>query len=100
MNLERASRYKDKLNLISKRAGQIDEWLSLVSEEDFLEDDKTKLALYKSFQEAVEACMKIVVIKEGIVVHSRDTLELYEYFCPFRREWGDQKHRQTISRER
>jgi uncharacterized protein len=43
--------------------------------------------------------IKMAVIEEGIVVHSRDTLELYEYFYPFRREWDDQKHRQTISRE-
>lgn len=50
MKLERASRYKDKLNLISKRAGQIEDWLSLVPAEDFLEDDKTRLASYKAFQ--------------------------------------------------
>lgn len=62
MKMERASRYKDKLNLISKRAGQIDEWLSLASAEDFLEDDKTKLASYKAFQEAVEACMDLVAM--------------------------------------
>jgi uncharacterized protein YutE (UPF0331/DUF86 family) len=62
MKTERASRYKDKLNLISKRAEQIDDWLSLVSAEDFLEDDKTKLASYKAFQEAVEACMDLVAM--------------------------------------
>lgn len=62
MKLERASRYKDKLNLISKRAGQIDEWLSLAPAEDFLEDDKTRLASYKAFQEAVEACMDLVAM--------------------------------------
>ncbi len=38
MKLERASRYKDKLNLISKRAGQIDDWLSQAPAEDFLEE--------------------------------------------------------------
>ena len=43
--------------------------------------------------------MKMAVIEEGIVVQSRDVLELYEYFYPFRREWDDQKHRQKISRE-
>lgn len=62
MKLERASRYKDKLNLISKRAGQIDEWLSQAPAEDFLEDDKTRLASYKAFQEAVEACMDLVAM--------------------------------------
>jgi uncharacterized protein len=37
--------------------------------------------------------MKIAVIEEGVVVCSRDILELYEYFYPFRRVWEDQKHR-------
>ena len=43
--------------------------------------------------------MKMAVIEEGVVVYSRDVLDLYEYFYPFRREWGDQKHRQQLSRE-
>jgi uncharacterized protein YutE (UPF0331/DUF86 family) len=62
MKTERANRYNGKLNLISKRAGQIDEWLSQAPAEDFLEDDKTKLASYKAFQEAVEACMDLVAM--------------------------------------
>ena len=62
MKLERAHRYKDKLNLISKRAGQIDDWPSPAPAEDFLEDDKTRLASYKAFQEAVEACMDLVAM--------------------------------------
>jgi predicted nucleotidyltransferase len=43
--------------------------------------------------------MKMAVIEEGVVVCSRDVLELYEYFYPFRRLWEDQKRRQTVSRE-
>ncbi len=43
--------------------------------------------------------MKMAVIEEGLVIYSRNVLELYEYFYPFRREWGDQKHRQQISCE-
>lgn len=43
--------------------------------------------------------IKMAVIEEGVVLHSRDQLELYEYFCPFRREWKDQKHRQALGRE-
>ncbi len=43
--------------------------------------------------------MKLAVIEEGVVVQSIDVLEIYEYFYPFRREWEDQKHRQTVSRE-
>jgi hypothetical protein len=43
--------------------------------------------------------MKMAVIEDGVVVCSRDVLELYEYFYPFRRLWEDQKRRQTVSRE-
>jgi uncharacterized protein YutE (UPF0331/DUF86 family) len=62
MKIERAGRYKDKLDLIFKRAGQAKDWLEEVSSEIFLEDDKTKLASYKAFQEAVEACMDLVAM--------------------------------------
>jgi uncharacterized protein len=43
--------------------------------------------------------IKATVIEEGLVVYSRDTLALYEYFHSFRREWEDQKHRQEVSLE-
>lgn len=62
MKTERAGRYKDKLDLIFKRAGQAQSWLEEVSSEVFLEDDKTKLASYKAFQEAVEACLDLVAM--------------------------------------
>ena len=38
------------------------EWLADVSEDEFLEDDKTKLAVYKAFQEAVEASLDLVAM--------------------------------------
>jgi hypothetical protein len=41
--------------------------------------------------------IKMAVIEEGSVLRSRDVLELYEYFYPFRREWDDQKHRHDLS---
>jgi hypothetical protein len=41
--------------------------------------------------------IKMAVIEEGSVLWSRDILELYEYFYPFRREWDDQKHRHDLS---
>ena len=43
--------------------------------------------------------IKMAVIEEGLVVYSRDVLELYEYFHIFRREWEDQKHRQEVRLE-
>ena len=62
MKIERAGRYKDMLDLIFKRAGQAESWLEEVSADVFLEDDKTKLASYKAFQEAVEACLDLVAM--------------------------------------
>ena len=62
MKIERAGRYKDKLNLVSKRVEQVQEWLQQISAEEFLEDDKTRLASYKAFQEAVEACLDLVAM--------------------------------------
>ena len=59
---ERSGRYKDKLDMVFKRAGQAERWLKDISPDDFLEDDKTKLASYKAFQEAVEACMDLAAM--------------------------------------
>ena len=69
-----------------------DLWLRFLSR---LRDDRYDVRIF----EILPLYMKIAVIEEGIVVHSRDTPELYEYFYPFRRDWGDQKHRQETSRE-
>jgi uncharacterized protein YutE (UPF0331/DUF86 family) len=62
MKPERAGRYRDKLDLIILRAGQAQSWLVEEDPEDFLADDKTKLATYKAFQEAVEASMDLVAM--------------------------------------
>jgi uncharacterized protein YutE (UPF0331/DUF86 family) len=62
MRKERAGRYKGKLDLIFKRAGQAQDWLEEVSSEVFLKDDKTMLASYKAFQEAVEACTDLAAM--------------------------------------
>ena len=43
--------------------------------------------------------LKIQIIEEGIVIFSRDELDLYEYFYPYRKLWADQKHRQELSKE-
>lgn len=49
MEIERAKRYKDKLNIIIKRCNQIEAWMLEVSPSQILEDDKTLLATYKAF---------------------------------------------------
>ncbi len=62
MEIVRARRYKDKTNIIIKRANQIEGWVQDISSDQFLEDDRTRLATYKAFQEIVEACMDIVAM--------------------------------------
>ena len=62
MEIERAKRYKDKTNIIMKRAHQIKCWVQEISSDQLLDDDRTKLATYKAFQEIVESCMDIVAM--------------------------------------
>lgn len=62
MKVSRAKRYKDKMNIILKRSDQADDWLQELFSAQTLEDDKTKLATYKAFQEIVEATMDIVAM--------------------------------------
>jgi uncharacterized protein YutE (UPF0331/DUF86 family) len=57
MDAARLKRYKEKMELISKRTDEIDEW-----ESEFLEDEKTQLACYKAFQESTEAAMDILAM--------------------------------------
>lgn len=56
---ERVRRYRDKLNIILRRMEQINEWADIKADE-FIKDEKTKLAVYKAFQEIVESCMDII----------------------------------------
>jgi uncharacterized protein YutE (UPF0331/DUF86 family) len=62
MEIERAKRYKDKTCIIIKRSNQIESWVQDLSYDQFLDDDRTKLATYKAFQEIVEACMDIIAM--------------------------------------
>lgn len=61
MDIERAKRYKDKLNFILEKMNDIEEWTS-VDISDFISDKKTRLAVYKAFQELVEASFDIVAM--------------------------------------
>ena len=65
-------------------------WREFVSH---LRSEKYDLRIF----EILPLYLKMAVIEEGSVLWSRDVLELYEYFYPFRREWDDQKHRHTLS---
>jgi len=61
MDPERRNRYKDKIDLIEKRIQEIEEWTDISSKE-FVEDERTKLATYKAFQELAESCMDIIAM--------------------------------------
>jgi uncharacterized protein YutE (UPF0331/DUF86 family) len=61
MDTDRRDRYKDKLELIEKRLQEVEEWTA-VSSEEFIEDERTKLATYKAFQELAESCMDIIAM--------------------------------------
>jgi uncharacterized protein YutE (UPF0331/DUF86 family) len=62
MDTSRAKRYKDKINIIIKRCGQIEEWQQELDLPIAPENEKTKLAIYKAFQDVVEASMDIVAM--------------------------------------
>ena len=62
MDVDRAKRYIDKMDLINERINDIKEWLSGVSIKEFMEDKKLRLASYKAFQEIVESSMDIVAM--------------------------------------
>lgn len=57
----RLRRYLDKIEMISKRSSEVEEWTRL-EVQDFIKDEKTKLATYKAFQEIVEASFDIVAM--------------------------------------
>lgn len=43
--------------------------------------------------------MQMEVIRNHVVVFSRNIYSLYEYFYPYRKRWKDQEHRNTVTRE-
>lgn len=55
MNQKRVERYREKVERIKTRASDIEGWISGLSESSFKQDKKTRLAVYKAFQELVEA---------------------------------------------
>ncbi len=78
MDVERAKRYIDKLNLIEERINDIKEWTSSVSIKEFMEDKKLRLASYKAFQEIVEASMDIasMILRDSNLIVKDDYTNL------------------------
>lgn len=58
----RYKRYIDKLSLAIGRIDLIDKWIEEKPIRDLIHDEKTKLAIYKAFQEVVEALMDIIAM--------------------------------------
>lgn len=67
MEKERMIRYKDKLELIDERATDIRNWTEEMSEESIQGDKKTIFAVWKAFQELVEAAMDLcsMILKDS-----------------------------------
>ncbi|MEM3525940.1 MAG: nucleotidyltransferase domain-containing protein [Candidatus Jordarchaeaceae archaeon] len=49
--------------------------------------------------ESLPMYLKIQVIKNHIVIYTRDILDLYEYFYTYRKLWKDQEKRNTLTEE-
>jgi uncharacterized protein YutE (UPF0331/DUF86 family) len=81
MDEERAKRYEEKLNFVSERMEDIESWLPERTEE-FLLDKKTRLAVYKAFQEAVETCLDVVAMlcKDEKIMPKDDYQNLEELY--------------------
>jgi uncharacterized protein YutE (UPF0331/DUF86 family) len=62
MDIERIERYKDKINFISERVHDVKDWASGFNASDFIGDKKTRLAIYKAFQELVESTFDIAAM--------------------------------------
>ena len=58
----RLKRYREKIMHIEKRVSQINTWILNYTDKDFVSDEKTKLAVYKAFQEIVESAMDIIAM--------------------------------------
>jgi uncharacterized protein YutE (UPF0331/DUF86 family) len=81
MDSERRNRYKDKIDLIEKRIQEIEEWTHISSEE-FIEDERTKLATYKAFQELAESCMDIIAMAcKDLKILPKDDYTNIEKLC-------------------
>jgi len=58
---------------IERRISQINTWVSDYTDREFINDEKTKLAVYKAFQEAVESAMDIIaMICKDVGIPPRD----------------------------
>ena len=78
--------------VVPQASGRAALWRKFVSH---LRDQRYEVRIF----EMLPLHIKMAVIDDGVLLHSRDDLELWEYFSPFRREWEDQKHRHMLDPE-
>lgn len=62
MDEDRRDRYRDKIFWILDRMDLIETWLDEISPEIPISDTKTLLAIFKAFQEVVEATMDFIAM--------------------------------------
>lgn len=66
MNEKRIARYIDKLQHIGERTGDIENWI-----DDAKKDKRSRLAIYKATQEAIEAVCDVI----SMYLKDADTLQ-------------------------
>jgi len=77
VDIDRAKRYREKLNLIIERVADIEDWLPS-DVLDFSSDKRNRLAIYKAFQELIEASFDVaaMVCKDLKIVPKDDYTNL------------------------
>ncbi|MGQ4914467.1 MAG: type VII toxin-antitoxin system HepT family RNase toxin [Candidatus Asgardarchaeia archaeon] len=80
MKDKRKAQYSRKLNVIYNGLSLLSEWIVPMSVDEFVSDIKTRYAIYKVFQEVVEAAMDIcAMIMKDIGEEPKDDYSNVEY---------------------
>jgi len=76
---ERKDRYLEKIEKMENRISNVDGWIGDVGRDGFTEDEMKKLAVYKAFQELVEAatdvCAMYLADRNGPVGDDYENIE-------------------------
>jgi len=81
VDIERAKRYREKLNLILERMADIEDWIPF-DISDFISDKRTRLATYKAFQELIEASFDVaaMVCRDSRIIPKDDYTNMEALF--------------------
>jgi len=73
IEIGRYQRYLDKIAFIQNRIKLAFQWINELSFKELLRDEKSKLAIYKAFQEAIEAMLDVIaMICKDLMIGARD----------------------------